>query len=518
MNDEEKLPLFSRLNDSIDASFQRVGEFIADAAEDKPGIGDDIVRGGIRGLSFIGNLPVIKQLGQLEDKLVDTVGNLAERQSVVDPRSFRYTTRVATMFIPYAGAAKVLSKGKVASKFSKLKSRMFNSLDDTRYFTRDEIIEMGIGSPQMSKFADDLDVSKLSLKQLENELNIRSVDLGYSLKDVGTTPRGNQMGIPKDITTLYLNHAQAYNKAQKLQGGNLLKFPNLVYNKVWYRPKPKKLAKNDNYVYLEDWLDRKMRTKLGVSARSLRIWKQTSKDVAKGTFYNEKLKQLRALNRIEDLNGLPRTRLRDVELDHKNALRSVEDITRGLGEENTQFIFDILEEFDLFTGDHARNLILRDKKIHRGLWPQMKAALKKLNLKTIDDFKNTKYPELEYLKYLAGDIKNPKYSDDTPLREYIDTIKFIEEQAADKELALLIKRIKAMRAAKSFPNVKTTDSVSQALIRIFGGYEGLEVFIQRLKNNYPVNLQTDMIRGELEQLGSFGPIDEDVLRRIIEEI
>ena len=75
-----------------------------------------------------------------------------------------------------------------------------------------------------------------------------------------------------------------------------------------------------------------------------------------------------------------------------------------------------------------------------------------------------------------------------------------------------------MRAAKSFPNVKTTDSVSQALIRIFGGYEGLEVFIQRLKNNYPVNLQTDMIRGELEQLGSFGPIDEDVLRRIIEEI
>ena len=35
MNDEEKLPLFSRLNDSIDAGFQRVGEFIADAAQDK---------------------------------------------------------------------------------------------------------------------------------------------------------------------------------------------------------------------------------------------------------------------------------------------------------------------------------------------------------------------------------------------------------------------------------------------------------------------------------------------------
>ena len=511
---EEKLPLFSRLNDAIDTGFQRTGKFIANAAQDRPGIGDDIVRGGIRGLSFVGNLPVIKQIGQLEDKLVDTVGNLAERQSVVDPRSFRYTTRVATMFIPYAGAAKVLSKGKVASKFSKLKSRMFNSLDDSRYFTRDELLEMGIGSPMMSKFADDLDVSTMSLKQLENELNLRSVDLGYNLKDVGTTPRGNQMGIPKDITTLYLNHAQAYNKAQKLQGGNLIKFPNLVYNKVWYRPKPKKLAKNDNYVYLEDWLDRKMRTKLGVSARSLRIWKQTSENVPKGTFYNEKLKQLRILNQIEDLNGLPRTRLRDVELDHKNALRSVEDITRGLGEENTQYVFDILAKYDLFTGDHARNLILRDKKIHRGLWPKMKAALKSLNLKTIDDFQNTKYPELEYLKYLAYD-RNPK-TGSTPLREYIEKIKFIEEQAGDAEIAKLIQRIKTLRASKSFPNVKTTDSVTEALVRIFGGYEGLEVFIQKLKNDYPVNLQTDMIRGELERLGSFGPIDEDVLRRIID--
>ena len=412
---EEKLPLFSRLNDAIDTGFQRTGKFIADAAQDRPGIGDDIVRGGIQGLSFLGNLPVIKQLGQLEDKLVDTVGNLAERQSVVDPRSFRYTTRVATMFIPYAGAAKVLSKGKVASKFSKLRSNLFKNLDETRYFTRDEILQMGIGSPQMSKFADTLDVSKMSIKQLDNELNLRSVDLGYDLKDVGTTPRGNQMGIPKNITTLYLNHAQAYNKAQKLKGGNLIKFPNLVYNDVYYRPKPKKLAKNDNYVYLEDWLDRKMRTKLGVSARSLRIWKQTSADVPKGTFYHEKLKQLRYLNAFEDANGLPRTKLREVDMDHKNALRSVEIYTEGLSEYNTKYIFDLLEQYDLFTGDHSRNLILRDREIHKTLWPKMKAALKKLNHKTFKDFKNAKNPELEYLKYLAAD-KNPK-TGSTPLRE-----------------------------------------------------------------------------------------------------
>ena len=116
---EEKLPLFSRLNDAIDNNFQNLGQFIANVAEDQPGIFDDIVRGGLQGLSFVGNLPVIKQIGQLEDKLVDTVGDLAENQNVVDPRSFRYATRVGTMFIPYAGAAKVLSKGKKASKAAK---------------------------------------------------------------------------------------------------------------------------------------------------------------------------------------------------------------------------------------------------------------------------------------------------------------------------------------------------------------------------------------------------------------
>ena len=31
---EEKLPLFTRLNDAIDTTFQRTGEFIANAAQD----------------------------------------------------------------------------------------------------------------------------------------------------------------------------------------------------------------------------------------------------------------------------------------------------------------------------------------------------------------------------------------------------------------------------------------------------------------------------------------------------
>ena len=125
----KQLPLFTRLNDAIDTGFQKTGRFIANAAQDQPGIGDDIVRGGLQGLSFVGNLPVIKQIGQFEDKIVEGVGNLADRQSVVDPRSFRYATRVATMFIPYAGAAKVLGKGKAASKVAKVA----NVVDDAAF-------------------------------------------------------------------------------------------------------------------------------------------------------------------------------------------------------------------------------------------------------------------------------------------------------------------------------------------------------------------------------------------------
>ena len=501
MHNDEHKPLFSRLNDAIDTGFQRTGEFIANAAQDRPGIGDDIVRGGIRGLSFVGNLPVIKQLGQLEDKLVDTVGNLAERQSVVDPRSFRYTTRVATMFIPIPPVTKVLSKGKGASKFSKLKSKMFKNLDDTRHFTRDEILEMGIGQPQMSRFADEIEVK--SAKNLINELELRSVDLGYKVSDVTTNTRRNRFGIPEDVSSAYLNHAEAYRNVIRGTDGTLEKFPTLIWDGVRYRPKSKPL-KNKNYVYFERYIDRRTRRQLGKDRRSQRIWKQTSKDVPKGTFYYEKLKQLRELNAYEDANGLTRTRLRDVDMDHKNALRSVEIYTEGLDEFNTKYVFNLLEQYGLFTGDDSRNLILRNRQIHKKLWPKMKAALKKLNHKTFKDFKDAKNPQLEYLKYLAAD-KNPK-TGSTPLREYIEVIKFIEEQAADAELVRIEKLMKNMKA----------NPVRDRLVEILGGEEGLQVFIERLKE-VPTELQSDMIRGELERLGSYGPIDEASLRRIIDE-
>ena len=119
MENEEKMPLFTRLNDAIDGKIDAFTQYVAKAAEDKEGISDDIVRGGLRTLGFVGNLPVIKQIGQLEEGLVSQVGKLAEKQDLIDPRSFTYSTRIGTAFIPYLGAAKAVGKVTKAAKAAK---------------------------------------------------------------------------------------------------------------------------------------------------------------------------------------------------------------------------------------------------------------------------------------------------------------------------------------------------------------------------------------------------------------
>jgi len=104
----EQLPLFTRLNDGIDGKINQFTDFIARAAEDKEGISDDVVRGTLKGLQFVGNLPVIKQIGQLEEGIVGGVRNLAERQDLIDPRSFTYSTRIGLAFAGDKGIRKTV--------------------------------------------------------------------------------------------------------------------------------------------------------------------------------------------------------------------------------------------------------------------------------------------------------------------------------------------------------------------------------------------------------------------------
>ena len=130
MENEEKMPLFTRLNDAIDGKIDAFTQYVAKAAEDKEGISDDIVRGGLRTLGFVGNLPVIKQIGQLEEGLVSQVGKLAEQQDLIDPRSFTYSTRIGTAFIPYFGAAKAVGKVTKAAKAAKTTKVVTGATDD----------------------------------------------------------------------------------------------------------------------------------------------------------------------------------------------------------------------------------------------------------------------------------------------------------------------------------------------------------------------------------------------------
>ena len=168
MNEEENRPLGARLFDAIDSGIDTAGQFIAKAAEDKPGISDDIGRGGIQGLSFVGNLPVIKQIGQAEEAIVGGVRNLAERQDVVDPRAFTYGTRIGLAFAADKGIGKVVKAGQKAVKVTKAVSKA------------DEIMKAN-QNPMLKN---------LMMKQIDDP-NFEQLGLDLSGKRLDPTPNPN---------------------------------------------------------------------------------------------------------------------------------------------------------------------------------------------------------------------------------------------------------------------------------------------------------------------------------------
>ncbi len=375
----------------------------------------------------------------------------------------------------------------------------------------EEALELGLGQPMQSRFADE--ISPISAKQLQNELDIRSADLGYNI--VGTRKRGNQFKIPKDISTVYLNHAEAYRKSIAGTDKTLEHFPTLIWGGKRYRPKSKPLKENPDYVYLDDYLKRRMLTKLGKKRRAASIYRQTPKGTEPGNFYRQKLKQLRDINKMEADLGLPesqRTRLRDTDMDHKAALRTVEDYIQGLTEKQTQRIFKMMADKGVFTGDDTRNLILRERSIHRKLYGKLKEALATLKHKKRKDFKNAR----DFYNYLTKS-ENPN-TGDTPIQEYIDKILYIEDRAAIEAQENLEAKLKALANSK----LTKADKIRKQLVEIFGGEEegeeSLKAFVQRLKE-VPERYRTDMIRGEFERLsgGLDVGLDEDDLRKILDE-
>ena len=110
-----------------------------------------------------------------------------------------------------------------------------------------------------------------------------------------------------------------------------------------------------------------------------------------------------------------------------------------------------------------------------------------------------------------GVDKNPR-TGSTPLREYVETIKFIEEQAGDEALAALKQKVINLYQGKQ-TNLQTP--LRDRLSEILGGEENLVAFIERLKREVPENIQPDLIEGEFNYIGSFGPLDPDEIADIL---
>ena len=403
----------------------------------------------------------------------------------------------------------IVSTPQAAKALQKLRNRINGKKEKFARFAPDELEEMGIGQAMESRFADELTPTTAS--SLQNELDTRALagTYGFSYTKVSSKPRNNRYGIPKDISTVYLNHADAY-KAAMGPDDTLELFPTLIWNNRRYRPKSRGKGQG---VSFEDFLDRQTRRKITNERRQLAVWKQTRPGVRPGTFYREKLKQLRELNAEEARLGLPeklRTKLREVDMDHKNALRSVEDYTEGLNSKATDRVYNLMEKGGLFTGDDARNLILRNRMIHKNVWPKMKKALKALGHKRRKDFRT----QAEYLRYLTKSV-NPK-TGDTPIQEYIDTINFIEEQATDEALNLLTTKVRQLYF--QVPGAKRT-ATYRRLSEILGGNENVDALVRRLQRDEVLrNIQPDLLEGEFAYIGRFGQVSPSELDAIIDEI
>ena len=368
-----------------------------------------------------------------------------------------------------------------------LKEGLLNRIDDEPLSINESLKQW-----QAKAIPSDIHVDDLSPDSMLPILNELPEKLGYDISDVRTSTIKTKL-VPPEIGTPYLQHARAFQRANVGTGRTLEDFPHL-----WYKGEPYvlKTRGETSSVALEPWKARVTRRKIGKLNRRRRLEEQ-SIGVKKGTAAYEKVRQLRELNAKELEAGLPRTRLRDAELDHINALRSVDYYTDGMPPDLTKQFYQKLGAEGLFTGDHASNLRVRQRAVHRRLWPLMKKRLAELGHRHTG-FK-TQQERFNYYNSV-----NPK-TGVTRIEEYAEVVYKIEELGDDMMTELL--SIAKKKKPKGKLKVAPSDPVKEALIEIFGGGEdGIEsykAFMERLKDipekidGKPSNLREQFILEEI---------------------
>jgi len=362
----------------------------------------------------------------------------------------------------------------------------------------------------------DIDADSLSISELNSELNNVASNLNYNSANVLTKKIPTRL-VPSNIGTPFLQHARAFIKANPNK--TLQDFPHL-----WYKGEPyvvktrtrinKQTGAKQNEITLEPWRKRVLQRKSTKLSRKQRIQEQ-SEGVAAGTAVYEKIKQLRELNAKEVSSGLPRSRLRDMDLDHKNALRTVSIYTDGLPPTLKKLVYEDLGGEGLFTGDHEKNLILRHRSVHKKLYPELKALLKTLNHK----HSGFKSPEERYRYY---NTINPK-TGLTPLQEYAEAIYKVEETGNDLMNDLLkVGTEPEVPEVSGFKSSEPSNEHKDLLIEILGGEADYKAFIHKIKSTpgLPLDLQREFILGEIEHAGkrALEPLTEERAQQMLDEI
>ena len=362
----------------------------------------------------------------------------------------------------------------------------------------------------------DIDADSLSISELNSELNNVASNLNYNPANVLTKKIPTRL-VPSNIGTPFLQHARAFIKANPNK--TLQDFPHL-----WYKGEPyvvktrtrinKQTGAKQNEITLEPWRKRVLQRKSTKLSRKQRIQEQ-SEGVAAGTAVYEKIKQLRELNAKEVAAGLPRSRLRDMDLDHKNALRTVSDYTDGLPPALKKLVYEDLGGEGLFTGDHEKNLILRHRSVHKKLYPELRALLKTLNHK----HSGFKSPEERYRYY---NTINPK-TELTPLQEYAEAIHKVEETGNDLMNDLMkVGTEPEVPEVSGFKSSEPSNEHKDLLIEILGGEADYKAFIHKIKSTpgLPLDLQREFILGEIEHAGkrALEPLTEERAQQMLDEI
>ena len=359
---------------------------------------------------------------------------------------------------------------------------------------RGELGDFDIVKPR--KGIDDIDADKLDEALYNDQFNeFVSFELGYDPSKVSEKiyrPRvkakdGTQM--PPEIGTPFVRHGEAFLANNK--NATLQEFPLIKWKKEYWA-----LKNRSGVIGIESWEARKTREKIG-KAKRRRLTLEQSEGVPPGTLAKEKTRQLIEFNERREKVGLKPLNMSEVEMDHVNALNAYDMYTKDLPPSFRKEFKELLENEVLTTGDNVGNLKLREKTIHRGLWPALERRLKALGHKR-SGFKSPE-AQMEYYKSI-----NPK-TGVTRVEEFAEAVHYIDEKGTDLMENLLIVADQP-QPAKGFPKIKLKKSSKDLLIEIFGkgdleeGQAAYRKFMDELRD-VPENVREEFILEEIKNAG-----------------